>query len=233
VDQWADTGSIYRTLYRIWPEVARVIGTEEGTISAVTLSSMDAFFIIMFQLAVSAFVMRFRPLYAITGGIMVLAGGLFLMFSSQGGWFILLGILIFGLGELASSPKFTEYIGRIAPEDQKALYMGTSFLPYAAGHQLAGWLSGGIFERISDKFYLLGKEMSARGIRIPEVSASFTKNDYWQEALRQTGLSSSDLNNLLWNSHHPDHIWFLYSGIALLAALCLWLYHRYIIGHTS
>jgi dipeptide/tripeptide permease len=233
LDQWADTAPLYTALHTFWPGFARAIGTAEGTISAVTFSSMDAFFIILFQLVVSTFVMRFRPLHAITGGILVLAAGLFLMFSTPVGWMILLGILIFGLGEMASSPKFTEYIGRIAPDDQKALYMGTSFLPIAAGHQLAGWLSGGIFERISDKYYLLGKELAARRTEIQEISVSFSKNEYWQEAMRQTGLSSRELQDLLWNTHHPGQIWVLYSGIAVLAACCLWLYNRFLIGNRS
>jgi dipeptide/tripeptide permease len=233
LDQWADTAPLYTALHSFWPGFARVIGTTEGTISAVTFSSMDAFFIIIFQLLVSTFVMRFRPLHAITGGILVLAAGLFLMFSTTVGWIILLGILIFGLGEMASSPKFTEYIGRIAPDDQKALYMGTSFLPIAASHQLAGWLSGGIFERISDKYYLLGKELAARGTEIKEISVGFSKNEYWQQALRQTGLSSREMQDLLWNNYHPDHIWVLYSGIAILAACCLWLYNRFLIGNWS
>jgi POT family proton-dependent oligopeptide transporter len=233
VDQWADTGVIYRTIYGIWPGLATSIGTAEGTISAVTLSSMDSFFIIIFQLAVSAFVMRFRPLSAMMGGIFVLSGGLFLMFSSQGGWFILLGILIFGLGEMASSPKFTEYIGRIAPDDKKALYMGTSFLPIAAGHQLAGWLSGDIFEHISDKYFLLGKELSLRGIQIAENSNNFSKNEFWQEAMRQTGMTSGELSNFLWDAYHPGHIWYLFSGIAILAAVLLWVYNRFIIGDSK
>jgi proton-dependent oligopeptide transporter, POT family len=233
VDQWADTGTLYRGIHSILPAFAETIGTKEGTISAVTLSSMDSFFIIVFQLMVSAFVMRFRPLSAIMGGILVLSGGLFLMFSSQSGWLILLGILVFGLGEMASSPKFTEYIGRIAPEDKKALYMGTSFLPIAAGHQLAGWLSGSIFEHISDKYYLLGKELSLRGLQLPEISATFSKNDLWREALLQTGRSSDELNRLLWNNHHPYHIWFLFSGIAVTASLLLWLYNRFIIRNGT
>lgn len=231
LDQWADTAPLFNALHNLWPGFANTIGTAEGTISAVTFSSMDAFFIILFQLAVSTFVMRFRPLHAITGGILVLAAGLFLMFSTPVGWMILLGILIFGLGEMASSPKFTEYIGRIAPDDQKALYMGTSYLPIAAGHQLAGWLSGGIFERIADKYYLLGKELAARGKDIQEISVNFSKNDYWQEALRQTGLSSRELQELLWNTYQPGHIWMLYSGIAVFAACCLWLYNRFLIGN--
>ncbi len=230
VDQWADTATVFRGIHRVFPWLADAIGTPEGTISAVTFSSMDSFFIILFQLMVSAFVMRYRPLLAMMGGITVLAGGLGLMFSFQSGWLILLGILVFGLGEMASSPKFTEYIGRIAPEDKKALYMGTSFLPIAGGHQLAGWLSGGIFEHIADKYYLLGRELARRGIRLPEISDTFSKNDFWREAAQHSGLSTEELGNLLWNSYHPYHIWYLYSGIAVAAALFLWLYHRFLVN---
>ncbi len=229
VDHWVDTATLYRGIAVVSPALASAIGTPEGTISAVTLSSMDSFFIIVFQLMVSALVMRYRPLTAMMGGILVLAGGLALMFSMQSGWMILLGILIFGLGEMASSPKFTEYIGRIAPEDKKALYMGTSFLPIAVGHQLAGWLSGGIFERISDKYYLLGMELSSRGMALPALSDSFTKNDFWQEAATRMGMSSSELGAFLWQNYHPWHIWYLFSGIALLAMLLLWFYDRFIL----
>lgn len=113
VDQWVNTAVIYDGIYSIFPDFAKMIGTEQGTISAVTFSSMDSFFIIVFQLVVSAFVMRFKPLSAMMGGILVLSGGLGLMFSNQSGWLILLGVLIFALGEMGSSPKFTEYVGRI------------------------------------------------------------------------------------------------------------------------
>ncbi len=229
VDHWVDTASLYRGIAAISPALAAAIGTPEGTITAVTLSSMDSFFIIVFQLMVSAFVMRFRPLSAMMGGILVLAGGLALMFSMQSGWLILLGILIFGLGEMASSPKFTEYIGRIAPEDKKALFMGTSFLPIAAGHQLAGWLSGGIFERISDKYYLLAREVATRGITLPEISETFSKNDFWQEAASRMGMNSAELGAFLWQNYHPWHIWYLFSGIAVLAMILLWIYDRFIL----
>jgi dipeptide/tripeptide permease len=229
VDQWVNTGTIYRGIHSVSPWLADAVGTNEGTISAVTLSSMDSFFIIVFQLIISAFVMRYRPLTAMMGGILVLAGGVGIMFSSQNGWLVLLGILIFGCGEMASSPKFTEYIGRIASIDKKALYMGTSFLPIAAGHQLGGWLSGGTFERIADKYYLLNQEITKQELPLQKISDTFSKNDFWQEAIHQTGMSSEEMSHLLWTNYHPYHIWYLYSGIAVLAVICLWLYDRFII----
>lgn len=229
VEQWVDTSPLYEGIYSVWPWLAEAIGTPEGTITAVTLGSMDAFFIIIFQLMVSAFVMRFRPLAAMMGGILVLAGGLALMFSNQNSWLILLGILIFALGEMASSPKFTEYVGRIAPEDKKALYMGTSFLPIAAGHQLAGWLSGGVYERIADTIYLLQMEVERRGISMPEISEEVSKNDYIALAADKMGMTVRELVNYLWMNYNPSDIWIIYSGIALLAVILLWLYNRFIL----
>jgi len=228
VDQWVDTTKVHSSLQAFWPWLAGIIGNE-GTINAVTLTSMDSFFIIVFQIMVSTFVMRFKPLAAMMGGILVLAGGLGLMFSNQSGWLILLGVLIFALGEMASSPKFTEYIGRIAPADRKALYMGTSFLPIAAGHQLAGWLSGDLYENVADKVFLMQQEAIRRGWSFPEISETFTKNDFLREAAQQLDMSQVELTNFLWTNYHPYNIWMLYSGVAVSATILLWIYDRFII----
>jgi dipeptide/tripeptide permease len=229
VDQWIDTSPLYDGIHAVWPWLAEAIGTSDGTITSVTLGSMDAFFIIVFQLMVSALVMRFRPLAAMMGGILVLAGGLALMFSNQNSWLILLGILIFALGEMASSPKFTEYVGRIAPEDKKALYMGTSFLPIAAGHQLAGWLSGGVYERIADDVYLLKQEVAKRGLSIPEISDTFSKNDFISAAAEKMNMTNGELSRFIWETYHPSNIWIVYAGVAVSAVVLLWIYNRFIL----
>lgn len=111
--------------------------------------------------------------------------------------------------------------------------MGTSFLPIAAGHQLAGWLSGGIFEKMSDKYYLLTREIKLRGLSIPEISDSFSKNDFWREAASALEMNSHEMGAFLWKNYHPWNIWYLFSGIAVLAMLLLWLYDRFIIGRET
>jgi len=229
VEEWADTSGIYRMVASLSPSFAEAIGNGWGGISTVTFSSMDAFFIICFQLFVSAFVMRFRPLHAMMGGIAVLGGGLAMMFLFRNGWFVLFGVLIFSLGEMASSPKYTEYIGRIAPDDKKALYIGTSFLPVALGHEIAGWLSGGIYEGISDKIFILQKEVAKLGLNLPAISDSFSKNQYVEEAAKQMKMSSTELTEFLWSNYHPWNIWIIYTGVALSAAVLLYIYDQYIL----
>lgn len=190
---------------------------------------MDSFFIIAFQIVVSAFVMRFKPLNAMMGGIFVLSIGLSLMFGVQSGWIVLFGLLIFGLGEMSSSPKFTEYVGSIAPADKKALYMGSSFLPYALGHQIAGYLSGAPYEKVADKLFLLKAEVLKRGLSVTEIGDNFTKTDYFNEAARQMNFTQQQLTDFLWNGYHPQSIWIIFSSVAIGAVVLLFLYDRFIL----
>lgn len=229
VDDWVNTAVLYDGIHSVFPALANLVGTASHTISAVTLSSMDSFYIIVFQIAVSAFVMRFKPLNAMMGGIFVLAFGLFMMFAFQSGWIVLFGILVFGLGEMGSSPKFTEYVGSIAPPDKKALYMGSSFLSIALGHQVAGFLSGAPYEKVADKLFLLKAEIAKRGLSLPEIGDNFTKTDYFNEAAKQMNMSQQQLTDLLWNNYHPQSVWIIFSSLALSAVVLLFLYDRYIL----
>jgi hypothetical protein len=151
------------------------------------------------------------------------------MFAFQSGWIVLFGLLIFGLGEMSSSPKYTEYVGSIAPADKKALYMGSSFLPIALGHQIAGFLSGAPYEKIADKLFLLKAEVLKRGLSVPEIGDSFTKTDYFNEAASQMNMNQQQLTDLLWNNYNPQSIWIVFSSLALSAVVLLFLYDRFIL----
>ena len=233
VDDWVNTSNLYDALHSIWPWLAESIGTEDGTITAVTIGSLDAFFIIIFQIWISGLVMRYKPLNAMISGILVLSIGVGMMFAFQNSWFIIIGILTFSIGEMASSPKFTEYVGSIAPSDKKALYMGTSFLPIAAAHKLAGTLSGDIYDKASGKLTLLKEEIAKRGLSIPEVSDTFSKNDYWNKAMELTGMNDIELTNFIWQNYNPSKIWMLYAGIAFSAVVALFLYDKLILKSKS
>jgi len=212
---------------------AQTLGIAPGKITAVTIGSLNAFFIILFQLFISTIAMRYKPLHAMMTGISILAIGVGIMFFTQIVWLIIFGVLIFAIGEMASSPKYTEYIGRIAPADKKALYMGTSFLPIAAGHKLAGVFSGNFYANIAEKFTLLTKEVESRGLDLSEISDSFTRTDYISMAGEQMQMNAGELTQFLWETYNPNRIWMIYSGIAISAALCLFLYDRFLIGKNK
>ena len=206
------------------------LGLKEGAITPITITSLDAFFIILFQLLISSVTTKFRPLNAMITGIIILSIGLFFMFTTRFSWLMIFGILVFSIGEMASSPKYTEYVGRIAPMNKKALYMGTSFLPLGLGHWFAGILSGDMYANISEKFTLLKKEVVIQGLDIPTVSDTFTQNDYINHAQELMGLNNKELTQYLWDQYHPANIWMIYSGIAVGTAILLFIYDRFILN---
>jgi dipeptide/tripeptide permease len=46
------------------------------------------------------------------------------------------------IGELIQSPRYYEYISRLAPAGQQGTYMGFAFLPIGIGSLIAGWFGG-------------------------------------------------------------------------------------------
>jgi len=213
-----------------WVNMDRIsvfFGLAPGTITAPTITSMDAFFIIVLQMYISSQSMKLKPIHSMITGIMILGAGLLLMFVTQNPWLVILGVLIFAIGEMASSPKYTEYVGRIAPSDKKALYMGTSFLPIALGHFAAGWISGKPFEIVADKYYLLARALSDKGIVLSQEG--LTQNEFFVSAQGMMNMDSLQLNQYLWDNYHPSNIWFLFTGIAVSGSLLLFLYDRFII----
>jgi hypothetical protein len=213
IDQWLDTSPIYNSLDSVSPALARAIGTENGTIAPEMLTNIDAFYIVVFQVLVSSLVMRFKPLKTMLAGILICAIGI-------GLWFVTL------------NPFFLEYVGRIAPEDKVALYMGCYFIPMAGGNFLAGILSGNVYGSVADKITLLQREVAARGLSIPEISASFSQNEYVAQAADRMGMTPHELTIFLWNTYHPSKIWMIFTGIGLLTVAALSVYNWFL-GRNS
>ena len=66
------------------------------------LVTLDAGFIIFFQILVSAAVMKLRPINGIITGILVTSIGIGVAFSQMNGFYVILGIFIFSIGENCS-----------------------------------------------------------------------------------------------------------------------------------
>ncbi|NCD41632.1 MAG: MFS transporter [Bacteroidia bacterium] len=234
IDQWVDTTVLFDRIQAFWPALAQVIpGASAGKINPEILTNIDALYIVIFQILVSAFVMRFRHINAMIGGILVSAMGIGLMFAFNNVFFLFVSILIFGLGEMASSPKITEYIGKIAPADKVALYMGCSFLPMAGGNFFAGILSGSVYGGISDKTMLVKKVLISKGIAHPELSDAFTQNDLYALAGETLRMTPNELTAFLWAQYHPQHIWIVFAGIGFATVVALFLYNRLVLRSKS
>jgi dipeptide/tripeptide permease len=226
IEQWVNTAEIYNWVSGFWPWMADFIGTDHGTVNPEMLINIDALYIVFFQVLVSSLIMRYKPVNTIITGFFISSIGIALWFMTQNGFYLFLSILIFATGEMASSPRILEYIGKIAPKDKVAMYMGTYYLPLAGGNFLAGILSGNVYTRISDKYYLLSLEVGRQGLIIPDISDTFSKNEYFSRACELMNLDQAGLTNYLWTTYHPSNIWTLFSAIGMGTVVVLFLYDR-------
>lgn len=97
--------------------------------------------IIALQLFISSIVKNKKPLSTMIFGIALGTAGMAVLAISAHAWVFIIGMIVFSVGEMVAHPKFISYVGLIAPDDKKALYLGYSFL-YGVIGSLIGALLG-------------------------------------------------------------------------------------------
>lgn len=107
--------------------------------------------IIALQLVISTIVKNTRALPTMIVGIAMGTIGMAILATSNYAWVFISGMIVFSLGEMIAQPKFISYIGLIAPEDKKALYMGYSFLYGVIGSGIGGVLGAYSYVKLVNK----------------------------------------------------------------------------------
>ena len=115
------------------------------------VTAISAGTIILCQLAVSKIVHKAPPLPTMIAGVGLGTAGMAILAISSNIWVFLAGIMIFAIGEMTAHPKFLSYVGRIAPEDKKALYLGYAFLYGVIGSSLGSVLGARLYVHFVDR----------------------------------------------------------------------------------
>jgi len=230
IAQWVDTSVVYDFFHSYLPFFSENYSTHNGQMEAEFITNFDALFIIIFQIIVSTIVMKWKPLRTMMTGFLVCAIGMSLTLFTQNVLFTFAAIYIFAIGEMAGSPKITEYIGRIAPADKKALYMGYSFIPVFLGNVFAGIISGNVYQNMSDKTLFVKQEAAKRGL---EISESLSQNEYFNQAAKSMNMNPMELTNYLWTSYNPSKIWYVILAIGLFAVAALYFYDKLLLNKKA
>ena len=154
IDEYLDTARLYL-------DITGILGT--GITSFISKTDADGvhrilgesigntgLFIIIFQLVVSSISQKFRAIPTFLSGLLTAIAGyvVLALASSISPSLVFLGIFLFAVGEMMSSPRIQEYITWIAPKEKAGLYMGSNFLATAIG----GLFSGVIYTSLSGYF---------------------------------------------------------------------------------
>ena len=228
IEDWIDSSALSSAVTDFWPALGNLI-SDGGQVKPEWFTNIDALMIVFLQIFVSYFVLKIRHVSAMVRGFIIATIGIGLTFYTQNVWFTVLGTVIFAIGEMTTNPTFSSFIAIISPRGKEALYQGTYFLPVAAGNFFTAFVSGNLYQAWSDKLSLLQNEMNARGIEMPEVSAEFSKNNYYDLASQKLNMSQNEITKLLWDNYNPNKIWYVIVGIGIVTIFALWIYDRMVI----
>lgn len=175
IRDWVDTTDVTDVLFGRSgtpnPFLKFIVGAnEDGTaINPEGMLNLNAGLIMLTCFLFAAFSARFRATTSMVIGTLLASTAMFIIGWTTTGWVMLGAIACFSIGEMLSSPKFSEYIGNFAPADKKAMYLGFSQIPLAIGWTLESFLGPNLY------YYLSSREQIARGRLVEQLGAGLAE----------------------------------------------------------
>ena len=98
--------------------------------------------VIALTVVINVMTQKIPALTAITVGTLITALGWIILIALPTGLGAVLTLIAIALGEIIQSPRYYEYISRLAPSGQQGTYMGFAFLPLGIGSLIGGKFGG-------------------------------------------------------------------------------------------
>lgn len=110
----------------------------------------DGATVIALTLAMNYLTRKIPPFQAVILGTVITSLAWLIVASRPTVWAAVLSLFVLAIGEIIQSPRYYEYISRLAPPDQQGTYMGFAFLPIGIGSLLGGWLGGKLMHHFGE-----------------------------------------------------------------------------------
>ena len=98
--------------------------------------------VIAFTVLASLLTQKIPAFSAVVLGAFISAAAWILLIIKPSVPMVYATLVVVAIGELTQSPRYYEYISRLAPPGQQGTYMGFAFLPIGIGSLIAGWFGG-------------------------------------------------------------------------------------------
>ncbi len=106
--------------------------------------------VIALQMAVSLLTRRIPAFTAITLGTLISGVAWLLLVLHPTIPMVIATMIVVALGEITQTPRYYEYISRLAPPGQQGTYMGFAFLPLGIGSLFGGWFGGKLIHHFGE-----------------------------------------------------------------------------------
>jgi proton-dependent oligopeptide transporter, POT family len=106
--------------------------------------------VISLQMLVSFLSQRMPAFTAITLGTLISGLAWIILIAHPTVPMAIVTLFVVSLGEITQSPRYYEYISRLAPPGQQGTYMGFAFLPIGIGSLIGGWFGGKLIHHFGE-----------------------------------------------------------------------------------
>jgi len=125
---------------------------------------------------------------------------------------------------MLASPKMLDYLGVIAPEGEKALYMGYANMPQAIGWAYGSFLGGQIYDSMGDKANLALRYLKEHG----GLDVGVDRTAAMETLQRALHLDAGAATRLLWSTYDPWRLWIPFATIGIASAIGIAIYARWV-----
>jgi len=219
---WVDSTALVKGLHL--PAMFLTQTPRGPMVSQEWMINLDAGLIVLLVVWVSHLVSRMRRVHSIFIGIAIASAGLLLAGFTMSGVACLAGIACFALGEMLSSPKMNDYLGVIAPEGKKGLYMGYANMPTAIGWYFGSKLAGNLYGEHGEKAGLALRYLEQHG----GVPAGVDRTNAMEALQRTASLDPGAATTLLWHTYQPFQVWYPFVAVGVASAVGIFLYAHWV-----
>jgi proton-dependent oligopeptide transporter, POT family len=144
------------------------------------------------------------------------------------GFLSVLAIMIFSVGEMLSSPKFSEFIGNFAPSDKKAMYLGFSQVPLAIGWTLEGKVGPVLYDHYGSKENFARQMLGEKGLLPQAAIDQIKEGEAFTKLVELTHLDKWEVTSQLYRAHNPGVVWYIMAAVGVVTAIAIYFYGRWI-----
>ena len=236
IDDWVDTSRLVSALFGsngtqsgLWHFLVGM--SEDGLrIEPEGIVNINAGMIMITCFMFAALSAKMRATTSMVVGTLLVTVALCLFGLYTLVWFTILAMIIFSIGEMLASPKFSEYLGNIAPPDKKAMWIGFSQVPILIGWTIEGKVGPHLYHLFSSKDVFARKMLVEQGMAPGQVTEeALPVGEAFQKLVEYTGESPEVLTNLLYASHHVGLTWYFFAAVGVLSAVMIYMYGRWIL----
>ena len=121
-----------------------------STADTESLLAVGPLVVICLQLVVSHLTQKLPAFTAIILGTLISGLAWILLIIAPSVPMVVATLIVVALGEITQTPRYYEYVSRLAPSGQQGTYMGFAFMPLGIGAFVSGWFGGRLMHHFGE-----------------------------------------------------------------------------------